>query len=55
VHRGISNVRPRLQKSGIHYQLITGCSLVVLWFKPKNNQRTAIEHHENKRITEFLN
>ena len=39
-------------KSGIHYQLLTVCSLVVLWFKPKNNQRTTEEHTENKWIIE---
>jgi hypothetical protein len=27
-----------------------GCSLTVLWLKPKNSQRTAIEHAENERL-----
>jgi CHASE3 domain sensor protein len=34
----------------IIYSLFFGCSLVVLWLLPKNNQRTTKEQAENKRV-----
>jgi hypothetical protein len=39
------------KKSGTDFQLVTGCSLTVLWLKPKNSQRTTKEY-TTKEYTE---